>query len=230
MNNKRIIYTLLCSTLIFGVATGCEKNKNENVIDKLSVSQDSNNSAEVPDSVKEKLAEAHDIISINPSNSKPTDEEVLSSIYINGNQLSMPFTLNDLGDAFQLVDNEEHSIMYDENKHQLKATITYYGKAVGTVRIDECNDVSNASDCPVESIVFTKDFDTTAVFPCSINGVSIDDNAERMLENLSFAEVLSKDSSDGSKFYSVSYDENNFKIYCSCMGDSVNIVSFNRHK
>lgn len=230
MNNKRIIYTLLCSTLIFGAVTGCEKNKNENVTDKPSVSQDSNNSAEVPDSVKEKLAEAHDIISIDPSNSKPTDEEVLSSIYINGNQLSMPFTLNDLGDAFQLTDNEEHPMWYEENKHELKANITYYGKIVGTVRIDECNDVSNASECPVGSIVFIKDYDTTAVFPCSINGVSIDDNAERMLENLSFGKILDRDSVDGSKFYSVSYDENNFKIYCSCTGDSVDMISFNRHK
>lgn len=225
---KRKILCFLCAVMISGVMCSCAgKNKSSDLSQNENSASTIDNSSTIPDDVKERLKEVHDAEPIKLPAEEWDIETICSSIYINGKQFSFSCTINDLGEGFEIIDTKEYKLKYDKEKKSGSVYLTYYGKIVANVRVDDCKDIADIADSPIGALVFIQDMNKNGIFPVSFNGVTIGDNAERMIERLQFMKVNSKEFEDGSKFYSVSYNEDGLRVHCMCLDDCVTDISFN---
>lgn len=225
---RKILSLFLCSVMLSGVMCSCaSKDKVTDLSQNGNSASTVDNSSTIPDDVKERLKEVHDAEPVKLPAEEWNFETICSSIYINSKQFSYPCTINDLGEEFEIIDNEEYKLKYDKEKKMGSIYLTYYGNIVCNVRVDDCEDIADIADSPIGAMVFMQEMDEDAVFPVSFNGVTIGDNAERILDRLSFLEVRSKELKDGSKYYSFSSEKDGLRIYCSCLDDCVTNISFN---
>ena len=110
----------------------------------------------------------------------------MNSIYINGKQFSLPCTINDLGDGFEIINDDEYRLQFDAEHEMASCYLTYYKMIVAKVKVDNCQSIDDISDSPIGGMAFMHDLREDSVFPILLNGVTIGDNVERMLDKLSF--------------------------------------------
>ncbi len=201
---------------------GCESKSDLSQSGSSTISK-----ADIPAEVMERLNKAHDIEPVIAPKEEWDTEKICNSFYINGKQIDYPFTVNDLGDEFEIIDTEEYKFHHDEEKKNIHCYLTYYGDVVALVRIDDCENPTDIFNRPIGSIVFMDEISKRKVFPFSFNGVTIGDSEERMFENLPFMEVYEAGLSSDEIDYYLSYENDDIIVRCHSTEGKVNLTSIN---
>lgn len=113
-----------------------------------------------------------------------TDETIKDVIYINGKNLELPCTIDDLGDGFEIVPNEESDERMKE-KGSASYDLNYYGYDVGVVSLKDNGEKLTSISlfaCELSDVgTFNEDFPNV---PFSINGVAIGTPYSEVQKNL----------------------------------------------
>lgn len=217
---RKILCLFLCSVMLAGGFCGCES--------KSDLSQSGSSTiTDIPAEAMERLNKAHDIEPVIAPKEEWDTEKICNSFYINGKQFDYPFTVNDLGDEFEIIDTEEYKFHHDEEKKNIHCYLTYYGDVVALVRIDDCENPTDVLNRPIGSIVFMDEISKRKVFPFSFNGVTIGDSEERMFENLPFMKVYEAGLSSDDIDYYLSYENDDINVRCHSTEGKVNLSSIN---
>ena len=217
---RKILNLFLCSVMLTGGICGCES--------KSDLSQSGSSTiTDIPAEAMERLNKAHDIKPVIAPKEEWDTEKICNSFYINGKQIDYPFTINDLGNEFEMIDTEEYKFKYNEEKKKISCYLTYYGDIVAYVGIDNCDNPTAVLDWPIDTIIFTNEASKRKVFPVSFNGVSIGDSEERMFGNLPFMKVYEAGLSSDDVDYYLSYENDDIIVRCHSTGGKVELTSIN---
>ena len=217
---RKILSLFLCSVMLAGGICGCES--------KSDLSQSGSSTiTDIPAEAMERLNKAHDIKPVIAPKEEWDTEKICNSFYINGKQIDYPFTINDLGNEFEMIDTEEYKFKYNEEKKKISCYLTYYGDIVAYVGIDNCDNPTAVLDWPIDTIIFTNEASKRKVFPVSFNGVSIGDSEERMFGNLPFMKVYEAGLSSDDVDYYLSYENDDIIVRCHSTGGKVELTSIN---
>lgn len=217
---RKILNLFLCSVMLAGGICGCES--------KSDLSQSGSSTiTDIPAEAMERLNKAHDIEPVIAPKEEWDTEKICNSFYINGKQIDYPFTINDLGNEFEMIDTEEYKFKYNEEKKKISCYLTYYGDIVAYVGIDNCDNPAAVLDWPIDTIIFTNEASKRKVFPFSFNGVSIGDSEERMFGNLPFMKVYEAGLSSDDIDYYLSYENDDIIVSCHSTGGKVELTSIN---
>ncbi len=217
---RKILYLFLCSLMMAGGVFGCES--------KSDLSQSGSSTiTDIPAEAMERLNKAHDIEPVIAPKEEWDTEKICNSFYINGKQIDYPFTINDLGNEFEMIDTEEYKFKYNEEKKKISCYLTYYGDVVAYVGIDDCDNPTAVLDWPIDTIIFTNEASKRKVFPVSFNGVTVGDSEERMFENLPFMKVYEAGLSSDDIDYYLSYENDDINVRCHSTEGKVNLTSIN---
>jgi hypothetical protein len=206
--------------MLTGSVSGCDS--------KSDLSQSGSSTiTDIPAQAMERLNKAHDIEPVIAPKEEWDTEKICNSFYINGKQIDYPFTINDLGNEFEMIDTEEYKFKYNEEKKKISCYLTYYGDVVAYVGIDNCDNPAAVLDWPIDTIIFTNEASKRKVFPVSFNGVSIGDSEERMFGNLPFMKVYEAGLSSDDVDYYLSYENDDIIVRCHSTGGKVELTSIN---
>lgn len=217
--------------MLSGVMYGCDsKGKDTDKSQSGNSVSIAENSNEIPEEAKAKLQAALDAEPITIPADEWTVDTVCSAIYINGKQLSLPCTINDLGEGFEIMEDEEHELTYREDNRSAMGYLSYYGNEVGTFAILNCDSIEKIYDLSLAALNF--ECDNEVICPVAVNGVSIGSDAEFMKERLFFMEKSEYYGNEEDKSYYYGYNYNDFSVMCGVdKGEAYRLVlGFERNK
>lgn len=220
MKTKLISIILACSLLI---ATGCqEKKKLSNDKDERSIFVTEN---EIINN-DEKNETTTNVEETTIPASEWTRDTVCNSILINGNVFSLPFTLRDLGEGIEIMDDEKHKFTYYSENKILTGYLSYYGEQVAMFGVYDCESIEEAYDSPISSISFLGNIKSNSYsFPVSINGVTIGDSSQTMLDKLYFMSEHTAYTNEETKSYGLLFTDLPFSVFCLSSNDKVIKIS-----
>lgn len=129
-----------------------------------------------------------------------TDETIKDVIYINGKNLELPCTIDDLGDGFEIEPNEEADKEIEKGRAGIYH-LNYCGNCIGLVGMRESNKIYllhlDTFDSPIENY---------PDIPFSINGVTIGTPISECRE------IMGKDFSDEGNVGHFVCDFENFRL------------------
>ncbi len=180
---------LFCALLTIPFMTGCDtKNADDSAI---CVSDAQKTDAQgIPDDLQKSLQAALDAEPITIPAEEWTIETLCQATYINGKNLTVPCTLNDLGEGFAVLEDDSHSVIFSESSRRAGGHLTYYGTYIGSFAVKDCDSKEKIADSPVImlDLVFEK-FENGETAPFSCNGFSFGGTKEEMMERLYFMDV-----------------------------------------
>ena len=138
----RLWMSLLLSVIVLSVVTGCggntkltEEASPEPVVTEATATPEPKpRQTKKPKKKKEKPKETFDPFTVTKGDIEANFDEALKHVTICGKKLSFPFTLDDLGDEFD-IDTEFYSFQYKEKENDLFADLTYRGKDINMICI-----------------------------------------------------------------------------------------------
>lgn len=225
---KRFI-AALTAVLAAACFTACGQEKQEKTEGSIANPNAAASQQDIPEDVKSKLTSALEIEPLKMAAEEWTAEKVKDTIYINGEKLSEPLTLRDLGGGIELVDDE---IL---NYEKPSACISYYGiKFASFLGTEPCSSEEEMYDVPIRyfSHFVNDDVDTeNTMYPVSVNGIYLGMPFEKAEERLSFAEL----SEIGSEEYGIRnyhYENDGLTVIVRFSADKVDeiLLKFNSLK
>ena len=140
---------------------------------------------------------------INPPENGWTNETIEKVLYINGNQISFPFTLKELGSGFSY--NEESLRVSPSIKGVFPVPLINYGTTIigGTFDIPE----NQLEDAEIKCLIYSYKNDEPLLF---INGITIGSSYSELLDAFGEKDVYRLDSGDF--VFKTDYDEYSFLI------------------
>ena len=146
-----------------------------------------------------------------------TDETIKDVIYINGKNLELPCTEDDLGDGFEIEPNEEADKEIEKGRAGIYH-LNYYGYFVGFVGKKESNKIYSldfdAFDSPIEDY---------PDIPFSINGVTIGTPFSDVKE------IMGEDFSDKGESGLISFRTEHFWIVMHNIDDKISTIKVFYH-
>ena len=105
----KALTAFLCLLLAFPVLSGCGKHPDTETELSVTESQmtEKQNVSEIPDEVKQRLQAALDTEPITIPAEEWTVDTICQATYINGKNLTIPCTLHDFGDGFEICETED---------------------------------------------------------------------------------------------------------------------------
>lgn len=223
---KKIFSVLLCITMLTCSLTGCGAEDDSSVDSTVEQSQSIEyETTEIPIEIKNKLQAARDSEPIMIPADEWTIDTVCSVTYINGEKMSIPCTLRDLGDGFEIMEDEDHEFYFKEESRSANGYLSYYGKEVAGFSVKDCQSVDDVYDSPLNSLLFINRNGSDNVFPISVNGVTIGDASDLMIDRLFFMNKSESLWDEEKHTYSMHYDVDNLHIDCICKENSVFQIS-----
>ena len=123
-----------------------------------------------------------------------TDDTLLDVTYVNGKKLQIPFSMDALGDGYQVVTDEDNFIQREE---KTTAALSYYGMICGLLTTPGKVTPESFAEQQFSGITFytmvTEPESYPEVFPISINGVTICTSYDEMVARLGFTAVGDED-------------------------------------
>lgn len=220
---KKLILFLIFAVSLFG---GCERQDSTTSDVSVVESQDiaDNSVSEIPDDVRQKLQAALDVDPITIPAEEWTAETLCQAIYINGEPLSVPCTLHDLGVGFAIQETEEHPLSINDSTHRASASITYYGNYIGGVVVTDCENKEDFYDAPICKLVFSfEDNLEMDDIPISLNGLGIHATYKAQAEHLAFMDLY--DTDEATSYYRYTKKIDDIEIKCTYMDDMLKIVT-----
>jgi len=209
--NKRVITLLLTLILTLSV-TSCEKASEtgdsfSNTFQDSEISEQNRETAgSVPD-----LPEM-EIISV-PEGGW-TEESLKSVIYINGNQIPFPCTINDLGEGFEW-DTDDFSVFHEDESSGV--AIMYHDKQFAVAYVDAKSE-SELNNGRITAIAYTYE----GVPLLNINGITKGSSYDEVKEQLGGIDV---EFEQGEKpAFLIQHIINDFSISISGYGDIVDTI------
>lgn len=187
----KAIAAFLCLLLTLPLLEGCGKSAPAQP-EPISVE-------DVPAEVRQKLQAAREAEPITIPAEEWTVDTLCQAIYINGEQLTLPYTLNDLlGEGFEIREDDDHQIRYIETKKRATGFLTYYGRSIGIFYVDNCESIEDVFDAPLLLLSLSFDYDEPEeCSPISINGVALDSTIQLSKDRLYFMDVNSQNEERG---------------------------------
>ncbi|MDE5793077.1 MAG: hypothetical protein K2H66_06085 [Oscillospiraceae bacterium] len=192
---------LFCTVMLLSMTEGCDNDSNtgnESADNNQSVTQVSDESSKIPPDVRKKLDEALNAEPIKIPAEEWTVDTICNATYINGEKISVPLTLHGLGEGFEILEDDSHSIILNSNNQRAAAYLTYYGTYIGNFTVKDCNSEEDIFDAPIImlSLAFSE-FDHQKIVPFSCNGFSVGDSEDKMKERLYFMGVYKESQENG---------------------------------
>lgn len=151
-----------------------------------------------------------------------TDETIKDVIYINGKNLELPCTEDDLGDGFEIVPDEESDKRLKE-KGSTTYELNYCGYNVGKVAKEESNKISSIYFEACESETSHNVREDYPDIPFSINGVTIGTPFSDVKE------IMGEDFSDKGESGLISFRTEHFWIVMHNIDDKISTIKVFYH-
>ncbi len=118
------------------------------------------------------------------------DRNPLSDDLYQRKNLTVPCTLNDLGEGVAVLEDDTHSVIFSESSGRAGGHLTYYGTYIGSFAVKDCDSKEKIADSPIImlDLVFEK-FENGETAPFSCNGFGFGGTKEEMMERLYFMDV-----------------------------------------
>lgn len=201
----KVIAVFLCLLLTLPLLVGCGKSESEQP-ESVSVE-------DVPDEVKQKLQAALDVEPITIPAEEWTIDTICQATYINGKNLSVPCTLRDLGEGFEILEDNTNKVTFNESNHRAGGLLTYYGTYIGGFTVDDCNSEDEIFDAPLSYLRISFDkINDNVVSPVSCNGFGSGKTINMMKDRLYFMDVNTENEEEGYLFLEKTIG--NFSISC----------------
>lgn len=171
--NKRVITLLLPLILTLSV-TSCE-----NTSEIKNSCSNTFQSSEISEQNKETAQSVPDLPEIEPVSIPEggwTEESLKSVIYINGNQIPFPCTINDLGEGFEW-DVDDFSVFHEDKPSGV--SIMYNGEQFAIANVDAKNE-SELDNSRITAIAYTYEGISLLNINGIIKGSSYDDVKKRL--------------------------------------------------
>lgn len=185
----KLAIALLCIALNVPLMGGCGQN-NSHSANEVSIVQSGNESSEgIPEEVKQKLTAVLEKEPVAVPADGWTDAKLLDVIYINGEKLTMPFKVKDLGEGIDIRTDGDNYVSGTSLSGQSSstATLTYYGTECGIATVREELSPEEFESHGISFISFsTLSSETPEIYPISINGVTIGASYDDIVERLGF--------------------------------------------
>lgn len=185
----KAITVFLCLLLTLPLLEGCGKSAQP---DPISVE-------DVPAEMRQKLQAARDAEPITIPAEEWTVDTLCQAIYINGEQLTLPCTPNDLlAEGFEIREDKEHRISYNEEIKRGTGFLTYYGTRIGGFAVEHCESEEEVLDAPLRylSLSFYNN-EPEERSPISVNGVALGSEMQSTRDRLYFMDVYSEVEEEG---------------------------------
>lgn len=185
---EKIICLILCSAIAAGTAFGCShKNQSEGSTQAV---ETANN---IPEDVLRKLKAVSEVEPLTLSADKVTDEDVAGVLYVNGEHLATPCTIDSLGNSFETIID---SAATSEEKKVVSGKLTYYGMECGYFSVQN-PDIDNYKTKQVSFLSFypsENKINNGDIYPVSFNNINLGDSLENIKTQLSFMTDIHGDS------------------------------------
>lgn len=209
----KIYELMLCALVILPLMTGCDTKNADDSVPSVSDVQKTDAQG-IPDDVQKSLQAALDEEPITIPAEEWTIETVCQATYINGINLTVPCTLNDLGEGFAVQESEGFPIAINEDNHRATAPLTYYGRYIGTVVVEDCDSEEDFLDSPIKILYLSFDeFEHTDISPVSCNGFGLNGTVDMLKKRLSFMDISYAD--EENDYYQFTKTIDNFEIQCT---------------
>ena len=222
---KKLI-AILCTALMILPAAGCEK-KSSDTGSSAGTSQADDEKTNgkaigIPDDVRKKLDEvlAKEPVPV-PENGW-TDETLMDVIYVNGEKLTLPYTLSSLGEGFGFI--KDSFITKDIG---CAANITYFGEECGLCSTSAITDVDNFARQEMVTLSLSNLFNKEGVelLPISVNGVTLGTSYDDMVARLGFTVGEDKDDPHESGRFFITADTETYHIQIVGSNDSIHSIT-----
>lgn len=225
MNKKAMTFLFVC-ILSAAILSGCDKSDApSSEVERLQSLASIN--PDVPNEAVQRLQTALEAEPITIKKEDWTLDTICQATYINGKNLTIPCTLRDLGEGFEILEDEKHRFVFNEERHTITTYMTYYGSPVVLVQVKDCESVDDFWDAPVKSLMFTINEindNHDVIFPVSVNGVTLCSGIETKKERMYFMDVEWEHKPSGS--YSMGKFSKEFGIGCSYVENEVRSLNF----
>lgn len=216
MKFKRLAVVL--TAIMMMCASGCtnsEKNENADKADKIEKS----NSSAVTTTVANTVTMPEPIP---VPEGGWTDETIKDVIYINGKNLQLPCTIDDLGDGFEIVPDKEADKELEE-KGSETYKLNYYGYNVGQLYKNESDKILSIYFEACESETSHNVREDYPDIPFSINGVTIGTPFSEVKE------IMGEDFSNKEDLGFISFRTEHFWIVMHGIDDKISSIKIFTH-
>lgn len=181
---RKIVAVALCSLMSAYACCGCNPAGNESKNQQTSSTQESNDTANgIPEDVRAKLQAVLDAPPVPVPEEGWTDETLLDVIYINGEKLQVPFSLESLGEGFDYLTDDDSFLHKNDGTY---AGITYYGIPCGICSTPITSSVESFRQDTLNMITFDDlmNEEPIELYPISVNGVTYGTSYDDMVSRL----------------------------------------------
>ncbi len=225
---RKMIALALCSLMSAYACCGCNPAGNESKNQQTSSAQTSDAAtAGIPEDVRAKLQAVLDAPPVPVPEEGWTDETLLDVIYINGEKLQVPFSLESLGEGFDYLTDDDSFL---HKKDGTYAGITYYGIPCGICSTPITSSVESFRQDTLNMITFDAlmNEEPIEMLPISINGVTYGTSYNDMVSRLGLTvkEGMDDPNTSGTAFTVFGYTES-YRIMISGSKAEVRSITLN---